>query len=60
MAFKDRLAINDDWNRYIDSASGDFIHFLHDDDIVSPNCLDDLLGLLPCCDLVLSSYSYFV
>jgi len=57
--FKDRFDICDNWNRCIESASGDFIHFLHDDDIFRPNYLDDLLDLLPCFDLVLSSYAYF-
>ena len=59
LSFKDKLDMVDNWNRCMDSASGDFIHFLHDDDIVSPNYLDDLLELLPRCDLVLSSYAYF-
>lgn len=59
LAFKDRLDILDNWNRCIDGASGDFIHFLHDDDMVSSDYLDDLLELLPCSDLVLSSYAYF-
>ncbi len=59
LAFKDRLDVIDNWNRCMDSASGDFIHFLHDDDIISPNYLDNLLDLLPRFDLVLSSYTYF-
>lgn len=59
ITFNVRLSVLDNWNRCLRQGTGDYIHFLHDDDLVTSDYVFKLFQCLSRKKLVLSSYSYF-
>ena len=59
ITFNGRLSILDNWNRCLGQGTGNYIHFLHDDDLVTSDYVCKLFQCLSRKKLVLSSYSYF-
>jgi hypothetical protein len=57
--FEERLAIYDNWNRCLTAGTSEWIHFVHDDDMLKDDYVFNLLSKLNGCSLVLSGYEYF-
>jgi len=59
ITFNERLPINENWNRSMQQGNGQFLHFLHDDDLFAREYVTSLFAMLPQYNIVLTRYTYF-
>jgi hypothetical protein len=57
--FEERLPILDNWNRCLTAGTSEWMHFVHDDDMVKDDYISHLLNKLNGYSLILSGYEYF-
>jgi hypothetical protein len=59
ITFNERLPASENWNRSMEQCNGQYLHFLHDDDLFACEYVPSLLGMLPQYNIVLTRYTCF-